>query len=409
MQKIEYIKIDELKSHPDNPRIIKNKQFNVLCKSIKDNPDYFETRPILCNTDMVIFAGNMRWRAAKEVGMTQVPVAVMDIPLERQREIMIRDNRENGEWDFEKLANHFDFEELLDWGFTDNELDMFKEVEEDDVPAVDNENEPTAKIGDLYQLGQHRLLCGDATKIEDVDMLMDGSKANMVFTDPPYNVDYQGGMHADGTQSKRDKIKNDKMTSAQFYDFLSDIMSNLLSVTNGAFYVCMSSSELHNLWKAFTDNGGHWQTYIIWAKDAFTLSRSDYQHQFEPIMYGLDNKTVNDAINEVDEDKLPIMYGWSKHNWYGGRKQGDVWRFDRPKISREHPTMKPVALCAKAIQNSSLRGDIVLDVFGGSGSTLIACEQLDRKCYMMEMEPKYIDVIVKRWEQFTGEKATKLN
>ena len=171
----------------------------------------------------------------------------------------------------------------------------------------------------------------------------------------------------------------------------------------------MSSSELHNLWKAFTDAGGHWQTYVIWAKDAFTLSRSDYQHQFEPILHGLTDEAVEAAENEVDEDKLPIMYGWSRHQWYGGRKQGDVWRFDRPKISKEHPTMKPLALCAKAIVNSTLSKGLVLDVFGGSGSTMMACEQLDRSCYMMELDSRYIDVIVSRLCRFTGNSRVILN
>jgi DNA modification methylase len=212
-------------------------------------------------------------------------------------------------------------------------------------------------------------------------------------------------MGGNGNQHKRDKILNDKMSSDQFYAFLYSAISNLVSVTDGAFYVCMSSSELHSLWRAFTASGGHWQTYIIWAKDSFTLSRSDYQHQFEPIMYGLTESEAQRAINEVDEDKLPIMYGWTKHEWYGGRKQGDVWRFDRPKISKEHPTMKPVALCAKAIANSSLRESIILDGFGGSGTTLIACEQLDRICYMSELEPKYCDVIRKRYSRFIGKEA----
>lgn len=226
----------------------------------------------------------------------------------------------------------------------------------------------------------------------------------MVFTDPPYNVAYTGGMGGDGTVHKRRSILNDKMSSESFYKFLFDMLSNLIAVTSGAFYVCMSSSELHNLWKAFTDAGGHWQTYIIWAKDTFTLSRSDYQHQFEPIMHGL----TGDIADAAEREAEPIMYGWTKHEWYGGRKQGDVWLIDRPKKSAEHPTMKPVMLCAKAIRNSSRRDDIVLDVFGGSGSTLIACEQLYRKCCMIEMDPVYVQTIIDRWQKFTGLTAVKI-
>jgi len=157
--------------------------------------------------------------------------------------------------------------------------------------------------------------------------------------------------------------------------------------------------------------GGHWQTYIIWAKDRFTLSRSDYQHQFEPILYGLSEQKAEEVENSEtaeDFDGLPIMYGWNKHNWYGGRKQGDVWKIERPSTSKEHPTMKPIKLCARAIRNSSMPGDVVVDVFGGSGSTLMACEEINRKCFMMELDPQYIDVIIRRWELFTGRKAKKL-
>jgi DNA modification methylase len=210
-------------------------------------------------------------------------------------------------------------------------------------------------------------------------------------------------MYADGTQSKRRAILNDKMSSEAFYKFLYDVFVNLLQVTSGAFYVCMSSSELHNLYKAFTDAGGHWQTYIIWAKDHFTLSRSDYQHQFEPIMHGLSE----DVALIAEKEAVPVMYGWSKHEWYGGRKQGDVWMVDRPKKSEEHPTMKPAALVGKAIVNSSSRGGIVIDLFGGSGSTLIASEALHRRCRMMELDPVYCQVIIDRYEKFTGRKASR--
>ena len=194
------------------------------------------------------------------------------------------------------------------------------------------------------------------------------------------------------------------MSAENFYKFLFDSIKNLIDNTSGAFYICMSSSELHNLWKAFTDCGGHWQTYIVWAKDSFTLSRSDYQHQFEPIMYGL----TEDAINVPEKEADFILYGWTKHEWFGGRKQGDVWMIDRPKRSKEHPTMKPVMLCAKAISNSAPRGSIVLDTFGGSGSTLTACEKLNRRGLMMELDPLYCEVIIKRWEEFSGAKAEKL-
>lgn len=407
--------IDRLKNWERNPRSIKKDDFERLKKQISTLGQY---RPLVVTPDGIVLGGNMRLRAYKELGINDIWVSVVEAKDEKAMlEYALSDNDRAGNYDETQLG-----ELIQDSGI---DLDMYKvdlgnastlselmaqlgpEVVEDEPPEPSDEPTDT-KAGDVFELGRHRLMCGDSTKREDLDLLMAGKRADMVFTDPPYNVDYSGGMHADGTQSKRDKIKNDKMSSEQFYDFLSSVMKNLLAVTSGAFYVCMSSSELHNLWKAFTDNGGHWQTYIIWAKDAFTLSRSDYQHQFEPIMYGLAEDEIERAVNEVDEDKLPIMYGWSKHNWYGGRKQGDVWRIDRPKVSKEHPTMKPIALCAKAIKNSSTINNIILDVFGGSGSTLMACEQTDRICYMSEIDPKYVDVIIKRWEDFTGEKAKKV-
>lgn len=251
-------------------------------------------------------------------------------------------------------------------------------------------------------------MCGDSTDSTMVLELMDGKDAHMVFTDPPYNVDYSGGMGGDGTQHKRRKILNDKMSASDFYNFLFAVCKNMLEVCDGGFYICMSSSELHTLHRAFEDNGGHWQTYIIWAKHAFTLSRSDYQHQFEPIMYGLSESEAKKADEDQDKtyDALPIMYGWNKyHGWYGGRKQGDVWLIERPTKSPNHPTEKPVTLCARAIRNSSRRGEIVLDLFGGSGSTMVAADGLQRKCYTMEMDPRYCDVIIRRWEHLTGKKA----
>lgn len=237
----------------------------------------------------------------------------------------------------------FDKEVLVAPDPRDDEFD-------DDVPAI-------SAPGDLYEFGGHRVLCGDATKIDDIRKLMGDKKAKMVFTDPPYNVDYQGGMHADGSQTARKKILNDKMSSANFYQFLFDAISGMIKFTEGAFYICMSSSELHNLWKAFTDAGAHWQNYIIWAKDQFTLSRSDYQHQYEPILHGLADPLANKLEQEPeDQEGEEILYGWTKHEWYGGRKQGNVWNYPRPKKSKEHPTMKPVMLVFKAVCNSSRGG-----------------------------------------------------
>ena len=234
-------------------------------------------------------------------------------------------------------------------------------------------------------MGDHRLLCGNATDSGDVVHLMEDSRAVMAFTDPPYNVAY--GEHGGTAQAGRRRgIQNDDLGEG-FYDFLLAACRNLLTCTDGAVYVCMSSSELHTLQKAFVDAGGHWSTFIIWAKNTFTLGRSDYQRQYEP-----------------------ILYGWregAKHHWCGDRDQGDVWSFDKPTASPLHPTTKPVPLVQRAVENSSDPEDVVLDLFLGSGSSLIACERSGRTCYGMELEPAYVDVAVLRWEAFTGEKAVR--
>lgn len=354
------------------------------------------------------------------IGDEQYTYRVVDWDEHKERIANLVANRAQGEWDDDKLAELIfsmkDDADLLSSGFSSQEVNellatVMNTGEDDanlDLPAPGMER---TKLGDIYQLGPHRLLCGDATNSEEVAALMEHNKASMVFTDPPYNVAYTGGMGGDGKQHTRKRILNDKMAGNAFATFLSSTCRNLLGVCDGAFYICMSSSELHTLYKAFTDAGGHWQTYIIWAKQSFTLSRSDYQHQFEPIMHGL-SEAEADKIASAEEnqlDKLPILYGWNKHKWYGGRKQGDVWLIDRPTKSPDHPTEKPVSLCARAIRNSSARGDIVLDVFGGSGSTLIAADQLERKCFMMELDPRYCDVVVRRWEHMTGQKAEWLS
>ena len=283
-------------------------------------------------------------------------------------------------------------------GFSDDELKelyAFGEpepegnTEDDEVPEVPEE--AISKPGDVWILGEHRLLCGDTTMIDDMKKLMQEDVATMIFTDPPYNVNYGSSLkdsiryHA-GSLGGR-KIMNDNLGDG-FPQFLTDSLSNMLMFCNGAAYVCMSSSELHTLYNAFINAGGKWSTFIIWAKNTFTLGRADYQRQYEPILYGWNAK--------------------EKHYWCGDRNQSDVWEYNKPVKNDLHPTMKPVELVERAIENSSQVGDIVLDGFGGSGSTLIACEKSKRKARLIELDPKFCDVIVKRWEDWTGEKAKLL-
>lgn len=247
-------------------------------------------------------------------------------------------------------------------------------VDPDEVP--DEFPDPVTRLGDVWLLGDHRLVCGDSTG-PDVSRLMDGARAAIAFTDPPYNVAYEG---------KAGTIANDDL-GAGFEAFLEKALRNLLAFTDGACYVCMSSSELDTLQAAWRSAGGHWSTFLIWAKDTFTVGHSDYQRQYEP-----------------------ILYGWRRgasHHWCGDRDQGDVWHCDRPRVSKLHPTTKPVELIVRAINNSSVAGDLVLDLFGGSGSTLIACECSGRRARLMELDPRFCDVIVGRWERFTGKRAVR--
>jgi len=248
----------------------------------------------------------------------------------------------------------------------------------DEAPAPPQH--PVTRPGDVWMLGEHRLLCGDATKPDDVARVLSGGLAAMVFTDPPYNVDYKGGA------GQRERIANDALGEA-FGGFLEAACRAMLGVCKGAVYLCMSSSELGTLKQAFEAAGGHWSTYVIWSKNAFTLGRSDYQRQYEP-----------------------ILYGWAKgsdHFWCGARDQGDVWPFARPLRNDLHPTMKPVALVERAIRNSSKTRDTVLDPFGGSGTTLMAAEASGRTAALVELDPGYCDVVVRRWEDATAGRAVR--
>mgnify|MGYP001309557192 FL=1 len=350
----------DLKAADYNPRQLSEKQERDLGESL----DRFDLAdPIVINADNTIIGGHQRVRVLSGRGVAEVDVRVPDRQLNEaeERELNLRLNKNLGEWDWEKLSA-FDEDMLKGVGFTSDELDRIFSLEpsEKDDLVPDVAETTTTKRGDVFQCGAHRVMCGDSTDAGDMAVLMDGRVADMVFTDPPYNIGYEGGMGGDGEQHKRRKILNDKMSKEAFYNFLLSVFRAVMPHVNGAFYVCMSSSELHNLWAAFTDAGGHWQSYIIWAKDHFTLSRTDYQQQFEPIMVG-----TSESYDEGDGEF--IMYGWNKHFFVGGRRQGNVWFFDRPKKSDLHPTMKPVMLCAKAVVNSSPRGGAYWTLFADQG------------------------------------------
>jgi DNA modification methylase len=388
--------VEKLIPYARNARTHSDEQVAQIAASIAE---FGWTNPILAGSDGIVIAGHARLLAARKLGMTEVPVIVLNHLSESQRRALIlADNRLalNAGWDEEMLrvelaALEEDGFNLDVVGFTDQELeDWLREPEEvatgntdeDTVPAV--EETAVTVAGDVWILGEHRLYCGDATQVESFEKVHPGALADMVFTDPPYNVNY-GATMKDKLRGKKRKIANDDL-GAGFEQFLRDACSNMLAITKGAIYICMSSSELHTLEKAFREAGGHWSTFVIWAKNTFTMGRSDYQRQYEPILYGWRDGT--------------------DHFWCGARDQGDVWFVKKPVVNDLHPTMKPIELVERAIRNSSKSRDTVLDPFGGSGSTLIACERTGRQARLIELEPKYCDVIIRRWQDYSGNEAT---
>ncbi len=387
--RIEYMATDRLIPYVNNPR--KNdKAVDVVAGSIQE---FGFKNPIIVDKDNVIVAGHTRLLAARKLELEEVPVIRAEDLTEQQiKAFRLADNKtaEFAEWDMELLALELEGLDDIFTGFNEVEiadiLGLDNEAQEDDFD-VDAEAEkiiePETKPGDVWLLGRHRLMCGDATKIKDVERLADGRHADLVLTDPPYNVDYEGG-----TKDKL-KIQNDKMEDSRFLQFLTDAFTrmNENSKKGAAIYVFHSDVEGHNFRSAFKAAEYSLRQCLIWAKNTMVIGRQDYHWQHEP-----------------------ILYGWkegAKHTWYGDRKQTTLIRYDKPLRNAEHPTMKPVGLCGYLIGNSSKEGDIVLDLFGGSGSTLIACEQLNRICYMMELDPVYVDVIKNRWEHLTGLKAEK--
>ncbi len=358
------------------------------------------TNPILAGSDGVIVAGHGRLAAAQKLGLESVPVVVLDhlTPTQR-RALIIADNRiaENAGWDDAMLR--IELQSLQEDGFnldiTGFDADALAELMAGEETTVDGNTDedavpevpvtPISRPGDIWVLGEHRLLCGDSTVAESYDRLMQGEPADMVFTDPPYNVDYANSAK-DKMRGTDRPILNDNLGDG-FYDFLLAALTPMLQHCAGATYIAMSSSELDTLQQAFRAAGGKWSTFIIWAKHTFTLGRADYQRQYEPILYGWPE-------------------GENRH-WCGDRDQSDVWAIKKPQKNDLHPTMKPVELVERALRNSSRPGDTVLDPFGGSGTTVIAAEKSGRKARMIELDPKYCDVIVRRWQDFSGGQARR--
>lgn len=396
--RIEHWPTTKLLPYVRNARQHSEEQIARIAASIAE---FGFVNPILTGVDGVLVAGHGRLAAARKLGLPTVPVVVLDhlTPTQR-RALVLADNRlaELATWDDALLR--IELEALQDDGFdldlTGFDADALAELLADEEPQIEGRTEddaipempeePVSRPGDVWRLGPHRLVCGDATTAEAYARLFpDGERADMVFTDPPYNVNYANSAK-DKLRGKHRPILNDALGEG-FYDFLFDALALIMAHTRGAIYVAMSSSELDTLQAAFRAAGGHWSTFIIWAKNTFTLGRSDYQRQYEPILYGWPE-------------------GATRH-WCGDRDQGDVWQIKKPAKNDLHPTMKPVDLVERAIRNSSRPGDVVLDPFGGSGTTLIAAEKSGRVARLIELDPKYADVIVRRWQDWTGQQATR--
>lgn len=383
------IPVDQLKPHPRNPNKHPKAQIKLLAHIMKAQGI---RRPIVVsNRSGLITIGHGRLEAARLNGWKAYPVDFQEYESEAMEYAdMVADNKiaELSEVDmamvnadFVQFGPDFDVDLLGIPGF---EIEPFDAMTGDEDEAPKLPVVPKTKLGDIYILGRHRLLCGDATNAKHVQALMKGETADMVFTDPPYNVDYEGK-----TEDAL-KIKNDKMGNSEFKDFLLKVFKNYISVSKpgSAIYVCHADSNGLTFRSTLVEAGWLLKQCLVWVKQQFVMGRQDYHWQHEPILYGW-------------------MPGAS-HHWFGNRKQSTVWQFDRPMRSLEHPTMKPVEMIQHALLNSSKKDDLVLDFFGGSGSTLIACEKTKRRCFTMELDPKYCDVVVTRWEKYTGEKAKRI-
>lgn len=389
--------LTDIRPYEKNPR--KNDEaVKYVMESIKQ---FGFKVPIVIDNNGVIVAGHTRYKAARKLNMSEVPCIVADDLTEEQiKAFRLADNKvaEKAEWDFDLLSEEldelFDFDMTL-FGFDDALEEDDAEVVEDDFD-IEPPEEPYVKVGDLYQLGRHRLLCGDSTKIDDVEKLMGGELADLLVTDPPYNVALGMGGSVDEARKRHRRtdglvIMNDSMEDGEFYQFLYDFYTCAYAVMKpgASFYIWHADNEGLNFRLALKNAGFQLRQTLIWNKNTITLGRQDYQWKHEP-----------------------CLYGWkdgASHNWYSDRKQSTVIDMSKPAKSELHPTMKPIELFDYQIRNSSQKEDNVLDLFGGSGTTLMACEQNGRKSYTMEFDPRYAQTIIERWEQFTGEKAVLLN
>lgn len=395
-----YREVSALSELEGNPRTITKKQFEKLKTSLKNNPDYFEARPLILSDRtgaLVVIAGNQRLRAAKSLGLKEVPTVLLEgLTEEREREIIIRDNVENGEWDMEALANAWSTDDLIEWGV--EEIKPFKEIVEVEPAPVDEENTYSV-LGEIYQLGDHRVYCGSFEDEDKLVVMFGTEKATCTFTDPPYNINYRG-------RGSGKTIANDNMAREEFQSFLERALECVKAhtVAGGGVISWMSDAEILTLRRAFDTVGLNFKTFLCWVKSSFGLGHGDFRNAREPAIYGLnEGEYPTDETDQPDEGQFACYARDAGGKFAPNRNLSNVWFFPRPTKSKDHPTMKPVALCAKGVLALSEPGDIVFDPFLGSGSTLIACEQTGRRCFGCELDPNYVDVIRKRyWKATTG-------
>jgi len=387
--KVDKVKISEVKTNPKNPRLIKDDKFRKLVKSIQEFPQMLELRPIVVDENNIVLGGNMRLKACKEAGLKEVYIVKAEGLTELQKdEFIVKDNVGFGEWDWDMLANEWDVEKIQDWGL-DLPVDLSVtelEAEEDDFSVPEGRIETDIVLGDLFEIGEHRLLCGSSTNADDIVKLMNGNKANMVFTDPPYGVSYVGGViHGNkiNTNHKRDMLKNDEI------DVYADFISLLpLVIDNGALYIFYATRNSYELFKPLKENGIDIMAVLAWIKinTGYADMNSHYKNRYEPFVY--------------------CKIG-QKTNFIGATTENTTWEIEKDRDNKLHPTQKPISVPSRAIGNHD--AEIVADLFSGSGSTMVAAHQLKRKCYGMELDPKYCQVIIDRMKKLDPSLVIKRN
>lgn len=417
------MKLKDIKPNPNNPRVLRDDKFQKLKQSITEFPKMLSLRPMVIDENNVVLGGNMRLRALQELGFTDVEEAWVkrssDLTEDEKKRFIIADNVAFGEWDWDTLANDWDVADLEAWGLDipqfENEAEEL-EASEDDYDVPEGGIETDIVIGDLFEIGEHRLLCGDSTEVDTWEKVMNGELADMVITDPPYNVDYVG--------KTKDSLKiiNDSMSNDEFYIFLYDFYTALGSFTKlgGAWYVWHADSEGHVFRQAFKDSGLLLKQCLIWVKNSMVMGRQDYHWKHEPCLYGwkegaahyftsdrTKTTVIEDTVNvsKLTKEEMKKML----NEILSDKTKSTILHCNKPHRNAEHPTMKPILLFAPLIDNSSKVGEIVADGFLGSGSTMVAAQQLKRKCYGMELDPRYCQVIIDRMKKLDSTLIIKRN